>query len=77
VQYRRLGSTGIQVSALAFGAGPVSSLMTGSDVDAQLTVVRRALDAGVNWFDTAASYGLGQSEQSLGTALRRLDAASG
>jgi aryl-alcohol dehydrogenase-like predicted oxidoreductase len=53
-----------------------ASLMTGSDVDAQLTVVRRALDAGVNWFDTAASYGLGQSEQSLGTALRRLDAAS-
>jgi aryl-alcohol dehydrogenase-like predicted oxidoreductase len=75
VQYRRLGSTGIQVSALAFGAGPVSSLMTGSDADAQLAVVRRALEAGVNWFDTAPSYGLGRSEINLGTALRRLGVA--
>ena len=37
--YRPLGRTGLRVSAIAFGAGPVSGLMTGSDTDAQLAAV--------------------------------------
>ena len=76
MQYRWLGSTGIRVSALAFGAGPVPATMTGNDSQAQLDLVRRALDAGVNWFDTSATYGQGQSEKSLGDAFRRLGVAS-
>jgi aryl-alcohol dehydrogenase-like predicted oxidoreductase len=73
--YRRLGSTGLRVSAVAFGAGPVPALMTGDGVDRQRAVLRRALDAGVNWIDTAATYGQGRSESSLGAALHALDAA--
>jgi L-galactose dehydrogenase/L-glyceraldehyde 3-phosphate reductase len=69
MNYRPLGSTGISVSAIAFGAGPVSGLMTGADVVAQREVIARALALGVNWFDTAATYGDGRSEASLGQAL--------
>jgi len=73
--YRALGSTGIRVSAISFGAGPVPALMTAADRDVQLAVVERAVQAGVNWFDTAATYGQGQSETSLGAALRALGVA--
>ena len=74
MQFRPLGSTGIHVSALALGAGPVPNLMTADDQKRQIEVVRRALTAGINWFDTAATYGNGSSERSLGQALHNLDA---
>lgn len=74
MQYRPLGSTGIQVSALSFGAGPVSGLMTGPEGARQVEVVARAIERGLNWFDTAATYGGGTSESHLGAALRELDA---
>lgn len=77
MEYRPLGSTGIRVSAVAFGAGPVSGLMTGDSQDRQVAVVRRALDAGINWFDTAATYGAGQSEQSLGSAFAKIGRPAG
>jgi len=69
MQYRRLGKTGIDVSAISFGAGPVPQLLTGGDASRQTDTVRRAIELGVNWFDTAATYGAGQSERSLGAAL--------
>ncbi len=68
--YRTLGKSGIQISIVSFGAGPISGLMVGSDHYAQCQTVQRALDAGINWFDTAATYGNGDSETSLGAALR-------
>lgn len=71
---RPLGNTGLRVSAVSFGCGPVSGLMTGEDRGRRLETVRAALDAGVNWFDTAATYGGGSSETNLGDALRTLDA---
>lgn len=74
MKFRTLGSTGIQVSALAFGAGPVPALMTSENGQCQRETLRRALDAGINWVDTAASYGDGQSEAGLGRALRELGA---
>jgi aryl-alcohol dehydrogenase-like predicted oxidoreductase len=74
MQYRALGRTGIDVSAIAFGAGPVPELMTADAGSRQRDVVRRALDAGINWFDTAATYGEGRSEQSLGDTLNHLSA---
>jgi aryl-alcohol dehydrogenase-like predicted oxidoreductase len=70
--YRTLGRTGIRVSAVAFGAGPVSGLMTGTDHAAQLATVQRAIDAGINWFDTAPGYGSGESEGHLGRVLAEL-----
>ena len=75
MQYRPLGRTGIQVSALSFGAGPVPAVMTAGDPARQQAVIARALEAGINWFDTAAGYGAGESERSLGRALRELGTA--
>jgi L-galactose dehydrogenase/L-glyceraldehyde 3-phosphate reductase len=75
MQYRPLGKTGIKVSALSFGAGPISTLMVGQDWARQRQVVARALEAGVNWFDTAATYGQGQSERNLGRVLKHFDVA--
>jgi aryl-alcohol dehydrogenase-like predicted oxidoreductase len=72
MEYRPLGSTGISVSVLSFGAGPVSGLLTSDANEAQLAVVSRAVESGVNWFDTAATYGGGQSEANLGQALARV-----
>lgn len=73
--YRPLGKTGIEISALSFGAGPISTLMVGDDGERQQAVVQAAIDRGINWFDTAATYGAGQSERSLGRALEALGAA--
>jgi aryl-alcohol dehydrogenase-like predicted oxidoreductase len=76
MQYRPLGTTGIEVSAVSFGAGPISTLMTGDDSARQRAVIKRAVEAGVNWFDTATTYGDGQSESNLGRVLEELGAAS-
>src|SRR5262245_42760903 len=74
MRYHVLGRTGLQVSVVGLGAGPVPALMTGGDVAAQTAVVARALAVGINWFDTAAGYGDGRSELALGRALRELRA---
>jgi aryl-alcohol dehydrogenase-like predicted oxidoreductase len=73
MRYRPLGKTGIAISALSFGAGPVSTLMVGNDHNRQQGVIDHAIKQGINWFDTAATYGGGQSESSLGIALRQLN----
>jgi aryl-alcohol dehydrogenase-like predicted oxidoreductase len=74
--YRRLGKTDLRVPLVAFGAGPVPALMTGGEGsdDSRVAVLRRALDLGVDWFDTAAGYGEGASERNLGESLARLEA---
>lgn len=69
MRYRTLGTTGLSVSTVSFGAGPVSGLLTGSRVDMQRATIAEAVKQGINWFDTAATYGNGQSELSLGAAL--------
>ncbi|RPI00322.1 MAG: aldo/keto reductase, partial [Zetaproteobacteria bacterium] len=60
MEYRTLGRTGIRVSAVVFGAGPVSGWMDELARDEQCAVIRQALDVGINWFDTAAGYGNGR-----------------
>jgi len=70
--YRNLGKTGVTTSVIAFGAGPVAGLMTGSDFDLQRKTVERAVSRGITWFDTAAGYGLGASERNLGRCLNEL-----
>src|SRR3954452_17866054 len=74
MDYRCLGKTGIQVSVLSFGAGPISTLMVSDDRPRQLAVVAYAIERGVNWFDTAATYGNGQSDHNLGRVLEQLGA---
>lgn len=71
---RPLGSTGLRISEISFGAGPVAALLTSQARAAQLKTIRRAIEAGINWFDTAATYGDGQSEINLGATLRELGA---
>jgi aryl-alcohol dehydrogenase-like predicted oxidoreductase len=71
MRYRPLGSTGLSVSEISFGAGPVSGLMTTGSFQDRQAVFRRAVELGINWFDTAAGYGAGQSETHLGEVLAR------
>src|SRR5580700_10397968 len=75
MQYIKLGSTGLDVSPIAIGAmtygqpdrgHPVWSL---GENDAR-PLIRHALDAGINFFDTANVYSQGSSEEILGHALR-------
>jgi aryl-alcohol dehydrogenase-like predicted oxidoreductase len=76
VEYRPLGTTGLRISVISFGCGPVPALLTKSgQEERQQETIRRAVEAGVNWFDTAATYGDGQSELSLGAALAAIGAA--
>ena len=70
---RRFGRTDLQVSELVFGGGWVGGILIHQDDDTKLTAVRRALDAGINFIDTAASYGDGQSEEALGWILKEVD----
>src|SRR5262245_21670336 len=74
MDHRVLGRTGLSVSLVGLGAGPVPGLMTGGDPAAQREVLARALIAGINWIDTAPGYGDGQSEASIGRALHELGA---
>ena len=66
----KLGGTGVEVSALSFGAAPIGNLYRAtSDTDAR-AAVDAAWDGGMRYFDTAPHYGLGLSERRLGEALR-------
>lgn len=74
MESRRLGKTGLMVSALGFGCGSVGGLMVRGARRDQVRAVGMALDAGITYFDTAPSYGDGASEENLGRALRELGA---
>ncbi len=68
MQYRTLGSTGVQVSTLALGAMNFGKM--GATTQNDVTeLVSRALEAGVNLVDTADVYSAGESEELLGRAL--------
>jgi L-galactose dehydrogenase/L-glyceraldehyde 3-phosphate reductase len=72
MQYRTLGRTGAKLSLLGFGCGAVGGLMVRGAPADQEHAVGRALDAGINYFDTAAAYGNGASETNLGRVLKAL-----
>ena len=73
MRYRPFGRTGLQVSELVFGGGWVGGLLIHQDDETKLKAVRRALDAGINWIDTAPSYGDGRSEEALGWLLKEVE----
>ncbi|MFE7976507.1 aldo/keto reductase [Streptomyces shenzhenensis] len=66
--YRTLGRTGVQVSPLALGAMNFGA-RGNRDHDDSITIIHRALDAGVNVIDTADVYSQGESEEIVGKAL--------
>jgi aryl-alcohol dehydrogenase-like predicted oxidoreductase len=69
---RVFGRTGMQLSVLGFGCGAVGGLMVRGDPLDQERAVARAIEAGVNYFDTAVQYGNGESEKNLGRVLQKL-----
>ena len=74
MERRRLGRTGLMVSVLGYGAGAVGGLFTKGRPEDQERAAQRAIEAGINYFDTAALYGNGESERNLGRVLKTLKA---
>jgi aryl-alcohol dehydrogenase-like predicted oxidoreductase len=68
ISYRELGSTGVKVSPLCLGA-MMFGAWGNTDHDDCVRIVHRALDAGINFIDTADVYSRGESEQIVGKAL--------
>ena len=75
MEYRQFGRTDLKVSAIGFGCWEISGTYGPIDAAQFDQAVHRALDAGINCFDTAEAYGMGISEQALARALgaRRRD----
>jgi 1-deoxyxylulose-5-phosphate synthase len=67
MQYRRLGRSGIQVSALALGT---DNLLNPTPEAESIRIIDAAIDAGINLIDTSNSYAAGDSERLVGRALR-------
>ncbi|HEX5836415.1 MAG TPA: aldo/keto reductase, partial [Anaerolineales bacterium] len=65
MQYRELGRTGWNVSTISFGAWAIGGTWGNVKDEESLAALHRALDLGVNFFDTADVYGDGRSEQLL------------
>ena len=71
MEYRRLGKTEIEVSVFALGCWPFAggAVWGDQDDDVSIATVHAALDAGINFFDTAEGYEKGHSERVLGRGL--------
>ncbi|MBT3534362.1 MAG: aldo/keto reductase [Rhodospirillaceae bacterium] len=72
---RPFGRTGLEVSELIMGAGYVGGIVIHADDETRRALLRRLLEAGINWIDTAESYGQGASEKALGWLLAELPEA--
>ncbi|GGF23931.1 oxidoreductase [Aliidongia dinghuensis] len=76
MRYRSLGSSGLSVSEIGFGAWGIGGTTPGStsygetEDAASLEALERAFELGVNFFDTADVYGYGHSERLIGTFIR-------
>lgn len=70
---RPLGRTGVALSEIGFGAGPLGGFYGPVDAEAGAAAARCAYDFGVRYFDVAPLYGHGRAELELGHALRDLD----
>jgi aryl-alcohol dehydrogenase-like predicted oxidoreductase len=69
METRVFGRSGLQLSILGFGCGAVGGLMVRGSAADQDRAIGLALDAGINYFDTAVMYGNGVSETNLGRVL--------
>src|SRR5512143_1920613 len=71
MHYRTLGRTGWEVSTISFGAWAIGGTWGPVDDDESLEALSRAVDLGVNFFDTADVYGDGRSERLLARLKRQ------
>ncbi len=74
MKYRPLGKTRLQLSEISFGTGDNAGLMVKGSQAEQRDAVARALELGINYFDTSPDYGKGVAETNLGRVLRELRA---
>jgi L-glyceraldehyde 3-phosphate reductase len=74
VRTRKVGTSDLVVSEIAFGCGGNAGLMVRGTLAEQLPIVACALELGVNYFDNAPDYGDGTAETNLGVALKTLGA---
>ncbi|NTV25119.1 MAG: aldo/keto reductase [Chlorobiaceae bacterium] len=77
MEMRILGRTGLEISALGMGTWAIGgtgwAYSWGSQDDGEgIAAIRRAVDLGMNWIDTAAVYGLGHAEELVGKAIKGL-----
>src|SRR5580693_6887328 len=70
MEYRPLGLTGLQISALSFGASSLGGVFREINLDDAVRTVHLSLDQGINFIDTSPFYGLTKSESVLGKALK-------
>jgi aryl-alcohol dehydrogenase-like predicted oxidoreductase len=76
MELRNFGRTGMRLSVLGFGCGAVGGFMVRGDPAEQERTIAHAIEAGVNYFDTAVQYGDGESEKNLGRVLQNLKPAN-
>ncbi|RLV08623.1 aldo/keto reductase [Streptomyces griseocarneus] len=76
MQYRTLGTTGPQVSALGLGAMGMSALYGDADRGESIATIHAALDAGMTLIDTGDFYGMGHNELLINEALRTAPAGT-
>ena len=69
MKYRTLGRTGLQVSEVGFGGAGIGHVWGPTTDEECIRAVQRALDLGINFFDTSPMYGGGRSEENLGKGL--------
>ncbi|MGI6003845.1 MAG: aldo/keto reductase [Christensenellales bacterium] len=74
MQYRKLGSSDLEVSAIGLGAWGLGDDHWGEvDEENSIAIIRAAIDSGINFIDTAQPYGSGKSEQLIGKAIKGYD----
>ncbi len=71
MKYRQFGKTDLEVSAIGLGCARLGGNLSGGNKQAAVKMLHLALDSGVNFYDTADSYGQGQSEILLGKTFKK------
>ncbi|NCF68041.1 MAG: aldo/keto reductase [Chloroflexi bacterium] len=72
MEYRELGNTGLEVSAISFGASSLGSVFRQINESDGIRTVRMAVDLGINFIDVSPYYGLTKAETVLGKALQQI-----